>query len=114
MTRLEEARGGLERLPRRATLYLAQDRGVRHAVIVQVDGTGRGLCEAIPRLLPAGDDDDRRDVLPPERQRVIESEPKVVRGTAVVLRGAEHDDRVTVAVTVGGRRTLHESNADQQ
>jgi hypothetical protein len=66
-----------------------------------------GLGAAIPGLLRSQDEHGPRPALLEEQHRVVEPPPEDGRGHAVVLRGAQHRDRVNVldvarVVVVGG------------
>ena len=74
---------------------------------MQIVGARAGLGEPIARLLAAGDDDHRRDASPVQIDRVIEPRREHRRRPAVVLRGAEHDDRLRRPRVVAARRHPH-------
>ncbi len=64
-----------------------------------VDGTRRWWALAIGHAT-ASDDDHGRDLLAVQIDRVIEARGKHRRRSTVVLRGAEHDDRLRRTSTI--------------
>ena len=110
----QDARGRGERLPRVRPLHLAQDLVVGHAAFQEVVRARGRLGEPIAGPLAAGHDDDRREALLPQIERVVEPGGQHGRRPPVVLRGAEHDDRVGSlrAVVARCEPHLHERDPD--
>ena len=72
---------------------LLEQRLVGHAAGPQVVVAGGGLGEAIALLPAAGEDDAVGEAVLVELQGVVEPVLQHRGGLAVVLGGAEHDDR---------------------
>ena len=72
MALLQEARGRGERLPRRPTGRLPQDRALGDLVIVKITRAHTRFREPVARLPAAGHHDDRRDTAAVQVDGVIE------------------------------------------
>ncbi|HLF40998.1 MAG TPA: hypothetical protein VI854_05935 [Acidimicrobiia bacterium] len=101
-------------MPRVPARRLPQDGGLGNALAVEVRGADAGLREPVTLGPPAGDDDDGRDAGVVEVDDVIEAGPQHRRGTAVVLRRPEHDQRLRGpgAVVAPGPPDLHERDPE--
>jgi hypothetical protein len=91
-----------------------KDRRVGDAVFVQVIGARARFCVLITGLSATRDDDHRRDLLPVQIDRVIEPRREHRRRCAVVLRGAQHDDRLRRSRLVATRRQPHLHEGDRE